>query len=94
MLDIFVILKRPSYIWLPVNLAELWYDDAALYTLESVSTALSDPKCFVISLFLSLTSFITLIESFTASVTVLTELVHTAHHVNTLSCNVNLALFT
>ena len=79
---------------LTVNLTEPWQDAAALYALDSISTALSHPKHLVISLSLGLINIITLIGSLTASTTALVQQVHTADHVNSLSRNISLALFT
>ncbi|XP_054547642.1 endogenous retrovirus group K member 13-1 Env polyprotein-like [Talpa occidentalis] len=89
-----VVLKRPSYVMLPVDLKDTpWFDNSALQIIQEVS-ALIRPKRFVASLILGILALIAIVTSLTVSSVALVQEVHTAHHVNDLTRNVSLALAT
>lgn len=83
-----------SYVLLPENLIEPWYDAAALHAFQSVPIALSHSRCFILSLILVIIPFIILIGSLPASTTMLVQQIHAADHINYLSCNITYVLFT
>ncbi|XP_037067003.1 uncharacterized protein LOC119089130 [Peromyscus leucopus] len=90
----FVILHQPSHVLLPVNLSSPWYEDPALFALEYIADSLSRPKRLVAAIFLGIAALIAIITTVAASATALTQQIHTAHHVNSLSKNVSMALIT
>ncbi|XP_042521557.1 endogenous retrovirus group K member 19 Env polyprotein-like [Dipodomys spectabilis] len=90
--SIVIIVKRPEYVLLPVNLHEdPWFDNSALQTLR-VLYELIRPKRFVAALIFGIASLIALVTSLAVSTTALVQQVHSAHFVNELNKNVSLAL--
>ena len=85
-------LKRPSYIMVPVQLTEPWYEEYGMQVLEETKALFKRPKRFVAALILGISALITTIASFSLSTIALTQEVHTAKHVNELSKNVSLTL--
>lgn len=91
-LDTVIIVRRPSYVLLPVELGEEpWYDNAALQVLEDFN-ALIRPKRFVAALVLGIAALISILTTFTVATTALVETIQTAQFVNNLNRNVSLAL--
>ncbi|XP_052016061.1 endogenous retrovirus group K member 7 Env polyprotein-like [Apodemus sylvaticus] len=87
-----IIVRRPSYVMLPVELgSESWYDNAALQVLEDLK-ALIRPKRFVAALILGITALIAILTTFAVATIALVEEINTAHFVNDLNKNVSLAL--
>ncbi|XP_042555352.1 endogenous retrovirus group K member 25 Env polyprotein-like, partial [Dipodomys spectabilis] len=90
--SVVIIVKRPEYVMLPVNLHnDPWFDNSALQTLR-VLYELIRPKRFVATLIFGIASLIALVTSLAVSTTALIQQVHTVHFVNELNKNVSLAL--
>lgn len=87
-----LIVHQPSYVMLPVNLTEPWYENRADYIIDSFKHHLSRPRRFVAALILGITALISIIASLAASTTALVQEIHTAHTVDSLSRNISLAL--
>ncbi|XP_076982864.1 endogenous retrovirus group K member 21 Env polyprotein-like [Tamandua tetradactyla] len=87
----FLIVHQPSYVLLPVKLNEPWFDDVGYQVMERLNN-LMRPKRFVATLILGITALISIIASLAISTTALIQNQQTAHHVNTLTHNISLAL--
>ena len=92
--NVFLIVRQPPYVLLPVNLSLPWYEDPALFALEQTVRSLSRPKRFITGLILGITALIAILGSVAASAASLAKQVHTANHVNSLTKNISLALIT
>lgn len=89
----FVILKRPPYLMIPVNITGIWYDNYRLLVLQQVKKLLK-PRRLIRLLILGISALIASIASVTVATVSLSQQVHTAQHVNDLSINVSLTLAT
>ncbi|XP_070313017.1 endogenous retrovirus group K member 25 Env polyprotein-like [Odocoileus virginianus] len=89
----FIILKRPPYLMVPVNLTTYWYDNYGLAVLQHVKE-LMRIKRFAGLLVLGISALIMAISSAILASVSLAHQVHTAAHVNDLSKNVSLTLAT
>lgn len=90
-LSVIILVKRPPYIMLPVDLMKDWYENSALQILKSLH-ALIRTKRFVAALILGISALIAIITTFAVATTALVQEIHTAHFVNELNKNVTLAL--
>ncbi|XP_054549934.1 endogenous retrovirus group K member 7 Env polyprotein-like [Talpa occidentalis] len=89
-----VLLKRPPYVMLPVDLHDMpWYDNTAMQILDEVH-ALLRPKRFIVALILGIAALISLVTSLAASSVALIQEAKTASFVNDLTKNVSMALST
>jgi hypothetical protein len=87
-----ILLKRPAYILLPVELGDdPWFENSGMQILKSL-TELKRPKRFVTALILGITALIAILTSFTLSTTTLVQQLHTAHFVNDMHRNISVAL--
>ena len=89
----FVVLKRPPYLMIPVSVHSYWYDNYGL----AVSQQLQDlmrTRRFVGLLILGIAALISAITSVTVTAISLTQQVHTAQYVDSMSKNVSLTLAT
>lgn len=76
-LDTVIIVRRPPYVLLPVELSEEpWYDYVALQVLEDFN-ALIRPKRFVAALVLDIATLISILTTFTVATTTLVETIQT-----------------
>lgn len=83
--SVIILLQRPEYVMLPVDLKEdPWFDNAALQTLKNLDLLLR-PKRFVVSLVLGISALIAILTSLAVSTAALVEEVKTANFVNDLS---------
>lgn len=90
--SVILIVKRPPYVLLPVDLGdEPWFDDSAIQTIR-YATGLIRAKRFVAALILGITALIAIVTSFAVSTTALVKEIQTATFVNDLHKNVTLAL--
>lgn len=90
--SVILIVKRPPYVLLPVDLGnEPWYDDSALQTFKYANSLLRT-KRFVAALILGISALIAIITSFALSTTALVKEMQTASFVNNLHRNITLAL--
>nr|XP_045012935.1 endogenous retrovirus group K member 25 Env polyprotein-like [Jaculus jaculus] len=90
--DVFLILRQPPYVMLPVNITGNWFSNPGIEALHRAMVLITRPKRFVATLILGITALIGIISSFSLSTTSLVKEIHTANHVNQLSKNVSLAL--
>ncbi|XP_054554375.1 endogenous retrovirus group K member 19 Env polyprotein-like [Talpa occidentalis] len=87
-----VLLKRPPYVMLPVDLHDMpWYDNTAMQVLDEVH-ALLRPKRFIATLILGIAALISLVTSLATSSVALIQETKTASFVNDLTKNVTMAL--
>lgn len=69
--SVILIVRRPPYILLPVDLGdEPWFDNSAIQTIK-YATGLIRPKRFVAALILGITALIAIVTSFAVSTTAL-----------------------
>ena len=90
----FVLLNQPSYVLLPINLSQSWFDDLDIYAFNTITNALTRPKRFVAALILEIADLIGILGPVTSSTTALVQQVHTTELVNQLSKAVSLAFIT
>ena len=86
-----MIVKRPAYVLLPVDIGEeSWYNS----TLEVVKNIneLTRPKRFMAALILGISAMIAMLTTFAVSTTALVKGMQTATFVNELHRNITLAL--
>ena len=89
---IMILLKRPGYILLPVELGnDPWFENSGLQALKRLKELIR-PKRFVAALILGITALIAILTSFTLSTTALVQQQHTAHFVNDMHKNISVAL--
>ena len=89
----FMVLKRPSYLMVPVTVATYWYDNHGLAVLQRLQDLMRTRR-FVGLLVLGISALITAITSVTVAALSLSQQVHTAQYVDTVSKNVSLTLAT
>ena len=89
----FVVLKRPPYIMVPVTVTTYWYDNYGLAVLQELQDLML-AWWFVGLLILGISALIAAITSVTVAAISLTQQVHTAQYVDTMSKNVSLTLAT
>lgn len=89
----FMVLKRPPYLMVPVTVATYWYDNHGLAVLQQLQD-LMQMQWFVGLLILAISPLIPAITSVTVAALSLTQQVHTAQYVDTVSKNVSLTLAT
>ena len=85
-----MVLKRPPYLMVPVTVTTYWYDNHGLQQLQDLMWS----WWFVGLLILGISALIAAIASVTVAAISLTQQVHTAHYVDTMSKNVSLTLAT
>ena len=88
----FVVLKRPPYLMIPVTVTTHWYDNYGLAVLQQLQDLMW--TWFVGLLILGISALIATITSVTVAAISLTQKVHTAQYVDTMSKNVSLTLAT
>lgn len=87
-----MIVKRPPFIMMPVQLYNMtWYDNSALQVLRQLHELIR-PKRFVAALILGITALISIITTFAIANTALVQEIHTAQFVNDLNKNIFFAL--
>ena len=89
----FVVLQRPSYLIVPVTVTTHWYDNYGLAILQQLQDLMRS-WWFVGLLILGIAALISAITSVTVAAISLTQQVHTAQYVDTMSKNVFLTLAT
>ena len=89
----FVVLKSPPYIMVPVTVTTHWYDNYGLAVLQQLQDLMQQQR-FVGLLILEISALIASITSVTLAAISLTQQVHTAQYVDTMTKNVSLALAT
>ena len=89
----FVVLKRPPYLMIPVTVTTHWYDDYGLAVLQQLQELMQQWR-FVGLLILGISALIAAITSITVAAISLTQQVHTAQYVDTMSKNASLTLAT
>ena len=87
----FVVLRRSPYLMVPITVNTYWYDNYGLAILQQLQDLMRSGQ-FVGLLILGISALITTITSVTGTAISLTQQVHTAQYVNTMSKNVSLAL--
>lgn len=90
--SVFVILRQPPYVLLPVYVNGTWFSDPGIEAIHRASSLLRRGRRFVAALILGITALIGVISSFALSTISLVREVHTAHQVDQLSKNVSIAL--
>ncbi|XP_052585803.1 endogenous retrovirus group K member 13-1 Env polyprotein-like [Peromyscus californicus insignis] len=91
-MQIMMIVKRPPFIMMPVQLHNMtWYDNSALQVLRQLHELIR-PKRFVAALILGITALISIITTFAIATTALVQEIHTAQFVNDLNKNISFAL--
>ena len=88
-----VVLKHPPYLMIPVTVPNYWYDNYGLAVLQQLQD-LMGTRWFVGLLILGIAALITAITSVIVAAISLTQQVHTAQYVDSMSKNVSLALAT
>lgn len=89
----FLIVKQPSFVFVPVNVSGSWYEDTGLAVLyEAEKHLLVRGKRFVAMLVAGIAVVITLIATATTATIALVSTVQTADFVNALAYNVTHAL--
>ena len=74
-----LILRRPSYAMLPVDLKDnVWFDNEALQVFKRLNELIR-PKCFVAALILGISAMITILTLLAASLATLISEMRTAH---------------
>ena len=87
----FVVLKRPPYIMVPVTVTTYWYDNYGLAVLKQLQDLMCS-RWLVGLLIVGNSALIAAITSITVAAISLTQQVHTAQYVDTMSKNVSLML--
>ena len=88
-----MVLKRPPYLMVPVTVTTYCYDNHGLTVLQQLQDLMWTQR-LVGLLILGISALITAITSVTVAAISLTQQVHTAQYVGTLSKNVSLRLAT
>lgn len=88
------ILFQPSFVFLPVNLTGLWYEESGLAVLQQAQNQLIRGKRFIGLLIAGITALITMVADTAASAIALSTGIQTASFVNELAANVTRALET
>lgn len=88
------ILFQPSFVFLPVNLTEPWYEERSLELLDRVRNQLTRGKRFIGLLIAGITALVTMIATAAASAIALSTSIQTAEFVNQLASNVTRTLET
>ena len=86
-------LQRPPYLMVPVTVTTYWNDNYGLAVLQQLQDLMRS-RWFVGLLILGISPLITAITSVTVAAISLTQQVHTAQYVDTMSKNVSLMLAT
>ena len=89
----FVVLQRPAYLMIPVTVTSHWYDNYGLAVLQQLQDLMQQQQ-FVDLLILGISALIAAVTSVTEAAISLTQQVHTAQNVDTMSKNVSLTLAT
>ena len=89
----FVVLKSLPYLMIPVTETTHWYDSYGLAVLQQLQDLMRTRR-FVGLLILGMSALIATITSVTVASVSLTQRVHTAQYVDTMSKNVSLTLAT
>ena len=89
----FVVLQRPPYLMIPVTVTSHWYDNYGLAVLQQLQDLMQQQQ-FVDLLILGISALIAAVTSVTEAAISLTQQVHTAQNVDTMSKNVSLTLAT
>lgn len=82
-----MVLKRPPYLMVPVSVVTYWYDNHGLAVLPQLQDLMRTGR-FVGLLVLGISALITAVTSVTVAALSLSQQVHTAQYVDTVSKNV------
>lgn len=89
----FLLVKQPSYVYIPVNLTHDWYADRGTEVLEIVTQRLLSRQKRVLGLIIAgIAALITAITVTTVASVSLSQSIQTANYVNDLTVNISKAL--
>ncbi|XP_061015473.1 endogenous retrovirus group K member 7 Env polyprotein-like [Dama dama] len=89
----FVVLRRPTYLMVPVSVSTYWYDIYGIVVLQQLQDFMRSRR-FLGLLILGISALITAITSVTVAAISLTHQVRTTQYVNDMSKDVSLGLAT